>query len=448
MSAPFGPNALSFGAVTQQLRTTFEKFYDRRQGKNLQYSMVDAGLSAFSAFFMQSPSFLDHQRTMQETRGKNNVQTLFGAFEIPTANHIRSLLDAVEPASVFPMFPFVFKGLQQAGIVDSYRALHQTLLLAFDGTCYFSSHVLNCPCCSTQHHANGKVTYSHTAVTPVLIKPGCEKVIPLAPEFVTPQDGEEKQDCELNATQRWLAQWGAEMAPLGVTVLGDDLYCHEPFCQALLAQGFQFLLVCKPESHKELYEWVDFLEKTGGVPTRVVRRWTGKGYEIDTYRFAQELPLRAGKEALKVQWCELTTTTPEGKILYRNAFATSHPITEATVVDVVAAGRSRWKIENENNNTLKTKGYHFEHNFGHGKQHLSSLLATLIILAYLLHTVLEWMDDKYCLLRQKIPSRQRLFSDMRALTTYFCFESWEALLDCMLGGWSFRPARARKAQSG
>jgi len=80
--------------------------------------MIDAGLSAFSAFFMQSPSFLDHQRTMQETRGKDNVQTLFGAFEIPTANHIRSLLDAVEPQSVFPMFPFLFKGLQQAGIVD------------------------------------------------------------------------------------------------------------------------------------------------------------------------------------------------------------------------------------------------------------------------------------------------------------------------------------------
>jgi len=57
----------------------------------------------------------------------------------------------------------------------------------------------------------------------------------------------------------------------------------------------------------------------------------------------------------------------------------------------------RWKIENENN-TLKTKGYHFEHNYGHGKQFLSSLLATLILLAYLLHTLLDLMDDKFCLL--------------------------------------------------
>jgi hypothetical protein len=32
-------------------------------------------------------------------------------------------------------------------------------------------------------------------------------------------------------------------------------------------------------------------------------------------------------------------------VVYTNAWATSHPITEATVVPLVAAGRSRWKIE-------------------------------------------------------------------------------------------------------
>jgi len=31
----------------------------------------------------------------------------------------------------------------------------------------------------------------------VLVKPDCDKVIPLFPEFIQPQDGSEKQDCEL-----------------------------------------------------------------------------------------------------------------------------------------------------------------------------------------------------------------------------------------------------------
>jgi hypothetical protein len=47
----------------------------------------------------------------------------------------------------------------------------------------------------------------------------------------------------------------------------------------------------------------------------------------------------------------------------------------------------------ENNNTLKTKGYNLEHNYGHGKRHLSSLLATLNLLAFLFHTALDLVDD-------------------------------------------------------
>ncbi|BBL77346.1 hypothetical protein [Methylomagnum ishizawai] len=90
----------------------------------------------------------------------------------------------------------------------------------------------------------------------------------------------------------------------------------------------------------------------------------------------------------------------------------------------------------ENNNTLKTGGYRFEHNYGHGQNHLASMLASLIILAFLTHTVLEWMDAQYRLLRQKLP-RKRLFNDIRALTSYLCLQSWEALMAFMLQ--SFEP---------
>ncbi len=61
MSVPFGLNVLTFSDVNKQLRTTFETFSDRRTGMNTNYTMTDAGLSAFSVFFMQSPSFLDFQ---------------------------------------------------------------------------------------------------------------------------------------------------------------------------------------------------------------------------------------------------------------------------------------------------------------------------------------------------------------------------------------------------
>jgi hypothetical protein len=108
------------------------------------------------------------------------------------------------------MFSYLFKALNQAGVIDRYRTVNQTLLLALDGTEYFSSGALHCPQCSSRRHATGSVTYSHTVLTPVLVKPGVDKVIPLAPAYVRPQEGAEKQDCELNAAKRGLAPWGAD----------------------------------------------------------------------------------------------------------------------------------------------------------------------------------------------------------------------------------------------
>jgi hypothetical protein len=405
MSAPFGPFALTLGDITKQMHAIFETFVDARKGKNKSYTMVDAGLSAFSVFFMQSPSFLEHQRTLEQAHGENNARTLFGVHEIPSDNQIRSLLDPTPPSLVKPIYSCLFNALREGGVVDSQRSINGTLLLAFDGVEYFSSQAIHCEHCSTRQHANGTVTYFHTAVTPVLVKPGGDKVIPLAPEFIRPQDGAEKQDCEINAAKRWLAEHGEGYRLLKATVLGDDLYCHEPFCLELQSYGLGFILVCKPSSHPATYGWLEYLERVGAVRTVVRTRWTGKRRETDTYRYAEAVPLRDADDALKVNWCELTTTTADGKVLYRNAFATDLALDDGNVAEAVEAGRSRWKIENENNNTLKTKGYHFEHNYGHGQQHLSSLLASLIILAFLVHTVLDWADDKFQLLRQKLPSQ-------------------------------------------
>jgi len=438
MSVPFGSAVLTLDDITQQIRNTFEQFTDPRRGKNPRYTLVDAGLSAFSGFFMQSPSFLEYQRRLDQWLGRNNAQTLFGVHQIPSDHQIRHWLDATDPGPVKPLFSSLFQALNQAGMVETYRSVNQTLLLAFDGVEYFSSHAIHCPNCSTRQHPNGSMTYSHTALTPVLVKPGLDKVIPLAPEFVRPQDGVAKQDCELNAAKRWLAAWGDDYSPLKITILGDDLYCHEPFCREALQRGFDFILVCKPDSHAIVAEWLEFLDRGGAVNTVVRRRWTGQRREIDTYRYAEAIPLRDGEDALLVNWCELTTTDEKGHVLYHNSFATSLALDDRQVPEVVAAGRSRWKIENENNHTLKTKGDHFEHNYGHGQQHWSSVLASLIILAFLVHTVLEWMDGQYPLLRRTLPSRRRLFGDIRTLTSYLCFESWEALMTFMLH--SFEPA--------
>ncbi len=182
-------------------------------------------------------------------------------------------------------------------------------------------------------------------VTPIILAPGHPEVIALEPQFITPQDGHEKQDCENTAAKRWLEQHGSRMQALGVTILGDDLYCRQPLCQAILDQGLSFILVCKPKSHTTLYEWVDGLEASGGVQTHQVSYRKGKHRYTDCYRFVNKVPLKAGDDALDVNWCELRSVRDDGVVVYKNAFATNHLITLANVVDIVRDGRARWKIE-------------------------------------------------------------------------------------------------------
>src|SRR3954464_601470 len=79
----------------------------RRPGPNTRYTMADFGLTmadfgltmadfglaAFSVFFMQSPSFLAHQRHLEQGQGRSNCRSLFGMTAIPCDNQIRAMLD-------------------------------------------------------------------------------------------------------------------------------------------------------------------------------------------------------------------------------------------------------------------------------------------------------------------------------------------------------------------
>ena len=108
-----------------------------------------------------------------------------------------------------------------------------------------------------------------------------------------------------------------------------------------------------------------------------------------------------------------------------------HVLNEATVVAVARDGRSRWKVENEGINVLKNRGYNFEHNYGHGQQHLSTVLLTLLLLAFLFHTALDLSCLMYQAVRRELGTRRTFFNDLRALTRYLYFLSWQALLAFM-----------------
>lgn len=128
-------------------------------------------------------------------------------------------------------------------------------------------------------------------------------MIPLAPEFITPQEGHDKQDCEIAASLRWLKREAGLFSDMKISILGDDLYSHQPYCQAILAQGMHFILVCKEDSHQTLYEWLADFEREVKIRTYAQTKWDGKHKSTYQYRFMNQVPLRDSDDALDVNWC-------------------------------------------------------------------------------------------------------------------------------------------------
>ncbi|AFY99136.1 ISNCY family transposase [Calothrix sp. PCC 6303] len=423
---------LGFADLLGYLQAAVGKMEDpRKDSPNKQYSIKDAVLSAFGAFFMQCESFLEYQRQLNSRKGRDNTQTLFKVSKIPTDNQIRNIIDPIKVVTLFEVFEHIYRILKTKGYLKPFEVLGGQLLVSLDGTEYFSSKSIHCDQCSHRTHKNGTVTYFHSAILPVIVAPGQKHVISLDPEFITPQDGHEKQDSEVAAAKRWIHRHVDFFDDAKVTLLGDDLYSRQPMCELLINQGFHYIFTCLPESHITLYDWLEYLNANGEISHLTIRKRHGRKWHFYNYRWANNIPLRDAQPALLTNWFELTITCDQQNI-FQNAWVCNRCITNDNVIELADSGRARWKTENENHNVLKTKGYHLEHNFGHGKQHLASFLLTLNLLAFLFHTVLHLVDLFYQQIRSLLGTRKRFFNDLRTLTTYFIFNSWRHLISFML----------------
>ncbi len=257
---------------------------EHRRGKNTQYEITDAGLAAFGVFSMQSPSFLAHQRDLRR-KGQNNASSLFEVEQIPSDAQIRNLLDPLDAGRMSTVFWGIYAQLDAGGYLVAYQGVGDTRLISLDGTQYFSSQKVHCDGCRVTVR-DGEKHYVHQVLLAVLYAAEQPHVVCLEPEFITPQDGHEKQDCEQQAMKRWVERNAKRFEPLSVTVLADDLHCHQPTCELLLNHELHFILTYKPESHPTLYEELRLLERVeGAVSTKTVRRWNGRYHERWVYRW-------------------------------------------------------------------------------------------------------------------------------------------------------------------
>ena len=414
----------------EYLRRSCAEMEDKRSGTNSRYSMADIGMAAFSLFFMQHPSFLAFQRTLHENVGRDNTQTLFGMEKIPSDNHIRKMLDGVSPEHFEEDFVFIIDELRKDSAQITHNVLHGHTLIALDGSENYCSRKLSCPMCSKRKRSDGEDEYFHAFLGATIVRPGDPKVFSLPPEFIHPQDGAVKQDCELQAVRRWFSRVAPHCAKYKPVYLGDDLYAKNDLCEQIARSGAHFIFTCKDSSHKTLCEF------RKGLSPQVHHETSIKSGQKREYRYSWlcGLPIRDGSDAFFVNWIDVSIVAPRGKTTYHASFITNLTPTKENIAELIACARARWKIENETFNVLKNNGYHLEHNFGHGRQTLSNVLVTFNLLAFTLHNACDAAEALWQRAREACGARNRLFIHLWTISTYHVFQDWKSLMNTIITG--------------
>lgn len=380
-------------------------------------SLADCLMSGLALFSLKYPSLLKFDHDRADDIIKSNLRSLFGIQHAPCDTYLRERLDPISPKSLRQVFTTLFFQLQRGKQLEPYQFMDGHYLLSVDGTGFFSSHHVHCDQCCVKNHRDGTKTYYHQLLGAAIVHPEQSHVIPFAPEPILKQDGKKKNDCEREASKRLLTDLRREHPHLKLIVIEDGLASNGPHIKLLTSLNLHFILGAKPKDHTYLYNWVK--NSTAQWHEEV----DDKGHQ-HKFKFINQAPLNETHLECKVNFLEYWETTPKGKVIHF-VWVTDLELTPSTVYTIMRGGRARWKIENETFNTLKNQGYHFEHNFGHGKENLPTVMANLMLLAFFVDQIQGISCPLFKRALIKAKRKCYFWEKLRAKFADFLIASWE-----------------------
>ncbi len=175
-----------------------------------------------------------------------------------------------------------------------------------------------------------------------LVHPERKEVIPLIPEIISRQDGTVKNDCELNASRRFLSKLRKEHPHLQLVVTQDAISPNGPYIRFLKELDYRFILNVKEADHAHLFARFEDAIEQCQVGELIID--DAKDPErVHYFRWVNELPINASHQDVLVNLLEYLEVN--GKVTKRFCWVTDIALSEANAYRIMRAGRARWKIE-------------------------------------------------------------------------------------------------------
>ena len=379
---------------------------------NVRFPLNEVLMSGAALFAFKDPSLLAF-RDQYRTRGEN-LERVYGIHALPGDTALRDSLDGVDPASLMGAFVHLTEGLRGGDALAGHRVLGGYLPLSFDATGQFHSGKIKCPACLTKKHRDGRVSYHHQLMGAVITAPRQSRVFPLGCEAILNGDGSTKNDCELVASRRLLKRLLEQYDGERFLLLFDALYNNGPHIRRILEAQQDYLIVNKGDNYVQVQ--VDALRRANELKGCSIR----EGAVVHHFEYAADLVLNGANREVSTNYFSCRSVrVSDGEQIFFGSWITSLPVGPHNLVELMWTARGRWKIENETFNTLKTKGYNIEHNYGHGKQHLATNFAILCFLVFLADQLAEHDSPVFAAAKRASGSYARLWEKVRQLFCIF-----------------------------
>lgn len=418
-SLRFRSKTLMVDNLIKLVRDGFDTVRDGRRNNN-SYELANMLSLSFAMFHLKDPS-LSSFRNEFSVRSEN-LARVYGVSVLPGDTAIREAIDQVSPKDLQDLFEPQLAFLKSEGVLEKRHVLGQYTAISIDGTGHYCSGKKGCPQCMVKNHRNGKKTYYHQLLGAVAVHPSQSTVFPVACEAIVKQDGQTKNDCELNASKRIIPQVRQTLGDEKIIAVFDALYSNGPHIKALMAADMRYIIGTKGKTFVDIQ--VESLRKTDGLTTV---KWQTKD-KICTVNFVNGLILNGEHQEIETNYFEfIEIDKKSGEQTFYSTWITDIEIDCENIKELVDVARSRWKIENETFNTLKNQGHHLEHNYGHGEKHLATNFAILTFLAFLVDQIAQHLDKDFQKAKDVCKSFKAFWEKIRSVFDLLPTMSMEAI---------------------
>lgn len=421
---------LSASNLLKQARSSFDGIVDQRTNRK-SIPLSDALMSGLAMFSMKCPSLLQFDEKRKNEVIRHNLMTMYGIQTTPSDTQMRSILDEIDFRQLSSSFCALHQSAVQAGVMEQYHFMNGHVLVSIDGTGHFSSGATSCPQCCVKKHRDGREEYYHQLLCATVVHPDYPVVIPLMPEPIMKEDGDNKNDCERNASKRLLKHLSEQYKHLKPIIIEDSLSANGPHLKLLKSLGMSYIIGVKEGDHSHLF---DLIQKKMCQGEAIEFEKIDDAGIIHGFRFINGVRLNKSHPDLLVNFLEYWQIKKGKEVIF--SWITDIELTKETVFKVMQGGRARWKIENETFNTLKNQGYNLEHNYGHGEKNLSSVFGCLTFMAFLIDQLQAWGCELFKSARQSRRTLISLWHRMIELFTSYLIPSWEVLWKAIANGYS------------